>query len=62
MATALSPAAHADDVHDDDAAVVEALDLMVSGALLRAGTGHLSFDDLGERLAVLSRLVIGDRP
>lgn len=61
VATALAPAAHADDVHDD-AAVVEALDLMVSGALLRAGTGHLSFDDLGERLAVLSRLVIGDRP
>ena len=69
VATALSPAGataddavHAADDVDDDAAVVEALDLMVSGALLRAGTGHLSFDDLGERLAVLSRLVIGDRP
>ena len=54
-------AAHADDVQTD-AVLAEALDLMLAGALLRAGTGHLRYDDLGDRLAALSRLVIGDRP
>lgn len=45
-----------------DAEVVEALDFLVAGALLRAGTGHMSYDDLADRLASLVHLVIGDRP
>ncbi len=35
---------------------------MLAGALLRAGMGHMAYDALGDRLAALSRLVIGDRP
>ena len=42
--------------------IADALDLMVSGALLRAGMGHLPYDALGDRFAALSRLVSGDRP
>lgn len=45
-----------------DADLVEALDFLVAGALLRAGTGHMSYDDLADRLASLVHLVIGDRP
>jgi AcrR family transcriptional regulator len=45
-----------------DADLVEALDFLVAGALLRAGTGHMSYGDLAERLASLVHLVIGDRP
>lgn len=44
---------------DDD--VVDALDLMVAGALLRAGMGHMSYDDLADRLATLVPLVTGGR-
>jgi AcrR family transcriptional regulator len=46
----------------DDVDLVTALDFMVAGALLRAGMGHMSYGDLGERLASLAHLVIGDRP
>jgi len=42
--------------------LAEAIDLMLAGALLRAGTGHLRYDAIGDRLASLTRLVIGDRP
>lgn len=45
-----------------DADLATALDLMVAGALLRAGMGHMSYDDLGDALAALTHLVIGDRP
>ncbi len=45
-----------------DADLVDALDFLVAGALLRAGTGHMSYDDLADRLTSLVHLVIGDRP
>ena len=51
--------AHAD---PDLELLAEAIDLMLAGALLRAGTGHLRYDAIGDRLATLTRLVIGDRP
>ena len=46
----------------DRADLADAVDLMLAGALLRAGMGHMAYDALGDRLATLSRLVIGDRP
>ena len=46
----------------DLADLADAVDLMLAGALLRAGMGHMDYDALGDRLAALSRLVIGDRP
>jgi AcrR family transcriptional regulator len=46
----------------DVADIADAVDLMLAGALLRAGMGHMPYDALGDRLAALSRLVIGDRP
>lgn len=46
----------------DRDALAEAVDLMLTGALLRAGTGHLPYDAIGDRLATLVHLVIGDRP
>ena len=39
-----------------------ALDLMLAGALLRAGMGHVAYDDLAASLGSLARLVLGDRP
>jgi AcrR family transcriptional regulator len=48
--------------HDVDDDVVDALDYMVAGALLRAGMGHMPYADLGDRLATLVALVIGGRP
>jgi len=39
-----------------------ALDLLLAGALLRAGMGHVGYDDLAPQLARLARLVLGDRP
>jgi AcrR family transcriptional regulator len=42
--------------------IVVALDLMVAGALLRAGMGHMSYDDLADALPALAQIVIGDRP
>ena len=44
------------------AELADAVDLMLAGALLRAGMGHMAYDAIGDRLADLSRLVIGDRP
>jgi AcrR family transcriptional regulator len=45
---------------DDE--VVVALDLMVAGALLRAGMGHMPYDDLADVLPALAHVLIGDRP
>ena len=60
MPTGPGPAGGADAA--DRADLAEAVDLMLAGALLRAGMGHMAYDALGDRLATLSRLVIGDRP
>jgi AcrR family transcriptional regulator len=59
VASALSPTG---DGAAADGDLVDAIDLMVSGALLAAGMGHLPYDALGDRFGALSRLVIGDRP
>jgi AcrR family transcriptional regulator len=44
----------------DDAspAVLRALDLAVSGALISAGTGHFGYDEVTDRLAEVARLVV----
>jgi AcrR family transcriptional regulator len=42
--------------------IVVALELMVAGALLRAGMGHMSYDDLADALPALAQIVIGERP
>ncbi len=60
MPTGPGPAGGADAA--DRADLADAVDLMLAGALLRAGMGHMAYDALGDRLATLSRLVIGDRP
>jgi AcrR family transcriptional regulator len=39
-----------------------ALDLLLAGALLRAGMGHVGYDDLAPQLGRLARLVLWDRP
>ena len=33
--------------------------LLYSGAMLQAGTGHLSYDDLGDRLSEVASLLLG---
>ncbi|NLA35000.1 MAG: TetR/AcrR family transcriptional regulator [Actinobacteria bacterium] len=43
----------------DDADVVSALELLYAGALLQAGTGHLSYDELGDRLVAAATLILG---
>jgi len=45
----------------DDPTVVAALELAYSGAMLQTGTGHLSYDDLGDRLAETAELLLGVR-
>ncbi len=47
---------------DADAAILQALDLAVSGAMLQAGMGHLAYDDLPNRVADVARLLLGRRP
>ena len=59
LALALAGGEPSEDGPDDD--VVTALDLMLTGALLQAGMGHVPYAELGERLARLVPLVIGDR-
>lgn len=44
-----------------DHTVIDALDLAVTGALVRAGTGHLSYGELPDRLAEIAGLLLGDR-
>ena len=43
---------------DDDPTIVGALELAYSGAMLQTGTGHLSYDDLGDRLAEVAALIL----
>lgn len=45
----------------DDATepVLRAIDLLISGALLHTGTGHLSYEELPGRLAEAAELVLG---
>jgi AcrR family transcriptional regulator len=49
LATALGP--------DHDPAMLRALELALSGAMLQAGTGHLEYRDLPDELAAVARLV-----
>lgn len=44
---------------EDDPDIVGALELAYSGAMLQTGTGHLSYDDLGDRLAGAAELILG---
>ena len=44
---------------DADPAVQRSLDLALTGALLQAGMGHLTYAELPDRLAELIRLVLG---
>lgn len=44
-----------------DPATLDALDLLFSGAMVRTGTGHLSYADLPDRLAEVAGLVLGGR-
>jgi AcrR family transcriptional regulator len=42
---------------DTDPAVLDALDLAFSGALVRAGTGNLSYEELGGRMAAIAEVI-----
>jgi AcrR family transcriptional regulator len=42
---------------DADPSVLDALDLAFSGALVRAGTGNLSYEELGERMGRIAEVV-----
>jgi hypothetical protein len=46
---------------DGDPGVLEALDLAMSGALLRAGTGHMSHADVPQKMADVATLLVGKR-
>ena len=46
---------------EDDPVIIGALELAYSGAMLQTGTGHLSYDDLGDRLAGVAVLILGGR-
>ncbi len=46
---------------DATPAVLRALDLAVSGALISAGTGHFRYDEMTDRLAEVARLVVPTR-
>jgi AcrR family transcriptional regulator len=45
-----------------DRGVQQALDFAVSGALLQAGMGHLSYDELPDRLGAVAALLVGGHP
>lgn len=47
---------------DTDPGLVDVLDLVYSGAMLQAGTGHLSYDQLAERLATAVDRLVPDPP
>jgi AcrR family transcriptional regulator len=47
---------------DAERGVQQALDFAVSGALLQAGMGHLSYDDLPDRLEAVAALLVQGRP
>jgi hypothetical protein len=42
-------------------AVLRAIELSLSGAMLQAGTGHLSYDDLPQQVGDVAELVAGGR-
>jgi AcrR family transcriptional regulator len=44
---------------DVDRGVLRALELVISGALVHAGTGHVSYQDLPGRLTEVARLLLG---
>jgi len=48
---------------DDDAtpAMLRALDLAMSGALISAGTGHFPYDQMSDRMAEVAELVVRTR-
>ena len=50
MAAALGP--------DADPAVLRAFDVVYSGAMVHAGMGHLSYDELGDRLSEIATLLL----
>lgn len=41
-----------------DPAVLATLEFTLSGVMLQAGMGHISYDDLADRLAVATRIVV----
>lgn len=45
---------------DADAAVLRALNLALAGALLQAGMGYFSYTELGDRMAEVAAVVLGD--
>ncbi len=47
--------------NDATPAILEALDFAMSGALLRAGTGHMSHADVPDRIANIASLLVGKR-
>ena len=49
-------------VDDADERAIRALELLLSGALIHAGTGHLRYADLPDRLAEAAGLVLGAAP
>lgn len=46
---------------DADPAVLTALDLAMAGALVRAGTGHLSYEEVPARMAEVASLLLEKR-
>lgn len=47
---------------DTDPAVVRALELAYTGAMITAGMGHMSFSELPERMAEVARLLLAGDP
>lgn len=45
--------------HDADPVLTITVDLIVTGALVRVGMGHLSYDDLPDLVSAVSRLITG---
>lgn len=50
-----------DGKRDGNRAALDAIELAFSGAMLQTGTGHLSYDELGDRLAAAAELILGGR-
>jgi TetR/AcrR family transcriptional regulator, cholesterol catabolism regulator len=44
---------------DTDADVIESLEMLYSGALVRAGMGYVSYEDIARRLEKAARLMLG---
>jgi AcrR family transcriptional regulator len=51
LAAALGP--------DTDPNIIDSLEMLYSGALVRAGMGHASYTDIAERLEKSARLILG---